>query len=461
MKTIIFGIGYIFTIQLIRDTNADLADPFNVEITPREAVRRIGDELTILCRVPHPIDFCVGCIIIILLKKPETNFSTKIRMTVGTISYRLEPEDKQGNIFYAGKGLKAGECGALIKNIEKEWNGNISCVVPPPSGDIELVGTMSLLVASPPRDPILFSNPTKNIFREGDQFKARCLVPDSRPAAKITWFLGSEELHAGKKQPVVTSDETSDLQTISQRIFRTLMDEDDGKILVCRVEHEALMRPKEARKLMIVQYPPKRQDTGVINIIGLKLGAEARLNVTVRANPLPFAEWTVKDQVLKARSTQIGSGKLVTVEPLLLGHGTHGYYNISLVVQNLTEEDLKRTYYLCVYNNLGREEFTFRISTSDKPTDANTSSNFPIMVSSISASILLLILLVGIYVIHKRSQRNRRERPQQPLPGTPRQKSPNEPDLHSQFYVNMLFRAQCEQEIRAREEPQYEEIMYQ
>ncbi|KAH9633309.1 hypothetical protein HF086_007657 [Spodoptera exigua] len=140
-------------------------------------------------------------------------------MTVGTTSYRLIPENLQGDVVYTGQGLKAGQCGALIKNIKEEWNGNITCVLPPPSGNIELVGSMRLLVATP--GEIQLNSSPQPPFKEGDTFMAQCVVPNGRPAAKITWFLD----------------------------------------------------------------PPKRQETGTVTIFGLKLGAEGKLNVTVKANP--------------------------------------------------------------------------------------------------------------------------------------------------------------------------------
>ncbi|KAJ8707604.1 hypothetical protein PYW07_011281 [Mythimna separata] len=341
----------------------------NVEIAPREAVRRIGDELSVLCKVPYPIDSC--------------------RMTVGTTSYRLIPDDVQGDVVYAGKGLRAGECGALIKNIKEEWNGNITCVLPPPSGSIELVGTMRLLVARAPGDPILTSS-DQSTFKDGEKFMAQCVVPNGRPAAKITWFLGSEELLAGKHQPVLSSDPGSDLQTISQNVSKILTDEDDTKILVCRAEHEALLQPKEARRQLIVQYPPKRQESGTITIFGLKLGAEGRLNVTVRANPKPNAEWTIGDQVLMApRRTE--SGEFVALEPLLLGNG---YYNITLVLARITKEDVDRTYYLRVDNGLGREEFAVRISTMDEPAGVELDTG-----AIVGIVVGVLILLVAVFLV--------------------------------------------------------------
>ncbi|XP_047038572.1 fasciclin-3 isoform X4 [Helicoverpa zea] len=339
----------------------------NVEITPREAVRRIGDELSVLCKVAYPIDSC--------------------RMTVGATSYRLIPDNLQGDVVYAGQGLKAGECGALIKNIKEEWNGNITCVLPPPSGSIELVGTMRLLVARAPGTPIL-NSPQQPTFRDGDKFMAQCVVPNGRPAAKITWFLGSEELLQGVYQPVVTSEPGSDLQTISQNVSKTLTDEDDAKKLVCRAEHEALEKPMEVTRQLHVQYPPKRQESGLITIFGLKLGAEGRLNVTVRANPKPNAEWSIGDQVLMA-PRQVG--EITALEPLLLGSG---YYNITLILARITKEDVDRTYYLRVDNGLGREEFPVRISTMDEPAGVELDTG-----AIVGIVVAVLILLVAVFLV--------------------------------------------------------------
>lgn len=340
-----------------------------VEITPREAVRRTGDQLIVLCKVPYPIDSC--------------------RMTVAKTIYRLFPDNVQGDVVYAGQGLRLGECGALIKNIKEEWNGNISCMLPPPSGSsIELVGNMKLLVARAPGDPILNSSDQPS-FKDGDQFMAQCVVPNGRPAAKITWFLGTEELLAGKHQPIITSDPGSDLQTISQNVSRTLTDEDDSKFLVCRAEHEALEQPKEVKRQLIVQYPPKRHESGPITIFGLKLGAEGRLNVTVRANPKPTSEWAVADQILIApRRTE--NGEFTALEPLLLGSG---YYNITLIVARITKDDVDRTYYLRVENALGREEYPVRISTMDEPAGVELDTG-----AIVGIVVGVLILLVAIFL---------------------------------------------------------------
>lgn len=341
----------------------------NVEISPLEAVRREGDDLTVVCKVPYPIDAC--------------------RMTVGSTSYRLIPGKQDEEMVYAGQGLQVGECGAHIKRVREDMNGNISCWLPPQSGAIEVSGIMRLLVARAPEDPIL-NSPPQATFREGDMFMAQCVVPNGRPAAKITWFLDEVQLLAGVHQPIITSEPGSDLQTISQNVSRSLAPEDNGRKLACRSEHEALNGPKEAARQITVHYPPKRLESGQITIFGLKIGSEGRLNVTVRANPAPSSEWTIGDLVLEPpRNNEDGS--IMALEPVHLGGG---YYNVTLVLMRVAKEDVDRTYYLRVSNDLGREEFALRLSTMDEPAGVELEAG-----AIVGIVIAILILLIAVFLI--------------------------------------------------------------
>ncbi|CAB3237565.1 unnamed protein product [Arctia plantaginis] len=345
----------------------------NVDITPREAVRRIGDELTVLCKVPYNIDSC--------------------RMTVGTTSYRLIPDNIDGDVIYAGQGLKNGECGALIKNIKEEWNGNISCVLPPPTGSIELTGTMRLMVARAPGEPHLIS-PPQSSFREGDDFMAQCVVPNGRPAAKITWLLGNQDLLAGVHMPVLTSEPGSDLVTIMQNVSRKLTADDDNTLLVCRAEHEALEKPMEAKRQLVVHYPPTREDpsgSNLITIFGLKLGAEGRLNVTVRANPAPIAEWTVEGVHVQAPNSDHPSFNALA--PHFLGNG---YYNVTLILSTIEKEDVENTYLLRVSNDLGTELYSVKISTMAEPAGVELSTG---AIVGIVIGVLVVLIAAVLVVL--------------------------------------------------------------
>ncbi|KAI8433189.1 hypothetical protein MSG28_015281 [Choristoneura fumiferana] len=320
-------------------------------------------------------------------------------MTVGGFSYILrENQVNPGdNVVYAGRGLREGECGARIRNIREEWNGNVSCVLPPQSGNIEVTATMRLLVARAPGEVQLVS-PQQPVFREGDRFDAMCVVPDGRPAAKITWYLDDTQLLENIHQPVLSPQTPDDLQTISQNVTRTLTADDDGRRLVCRAEHAALQRPREATRQLSVHYPPKRLEAGQITMFGLKLSAEGRLNVTVRANPPPRAEWTVAEQRLVAPQSS-DDGSVTALEPIHLGGG---YYNLSLVLARVSKEDVDRVYYLRARNDLGQEEFAVRISTMDEPAGVELDAG---AIVGIVVAVLVLLLAVFLAVFAKATDR--------------------------------------------------------
>ncbi|XP_053622196.1 fasciclin-3 isoform X2 [Plodia interpunctella] len=350
-----------------------------ISIEPRESVRRVGDNLTVLCQVNYPIDSC--------------------RITLGPTqtSYRLRPNDNDANqnVIYAGKGLESGECGAHIRQVTEDLNGNISCTLPPERGPVEITATMRLVVARPPSEPHL-EGPSSPSFQEGDTFLARCVVPDGRPAAKIRWYLDDNELHEGLYKPVITSSPGADLQTISQNISRVLSADDNNMVLTCRAEHEALLEPKEAKRQFIVYYKPKRLEPGTITIFGLKLGAEGRLNVTVRANPPPRADWTLGARALPPGA---GDGHVTALQPLHLGGG---YYNVTLLISQIEKEDVDRKYYLRVSNDLGSEEFTVLISTLDEPTGVELEAG---AIVGIVIAVLLLLIAITLIVFAKATNR--------------------------------------------------------
>lgn len=52
--------------------------------------------------------------------------------------------------------------------------------------------------------------------------------------------------------PVLTSEPGSDLVTIMQNVSKKLTADDDNTLLVCRAEHEALEKPMEAKRQLVV-----------------------------------------------------------------------------------------------------------------------------------------------------------------------------------------------------------------
>ncbi|KAJ0182907.1 hypothetical protein K1T71_000883 [Dendrolimus kikuchii] len=340
-----------------------------VEVTPETAIQRVGDNVTMLCKVPYPINSC--------------------RIMIGRDTYIMNPMDNiPSDIKYSGQGFQFGECGAYIKNIKEQWNGKISCLLPPQTGNVEITGIMRLVVAKAPAEPALLS-PPQPTFKEGDVFMAQCIVADGRPAARINWYLDDEQITSGIHKPVVTSEPGSDLETIKQNISITMKADHGGRMLICRSEHEALDEPRQVKRQLVVHYPPKRLESGTITVFGLKLGAEGKLNVTVRANPPPQAEWTLGDMKILAPH-QTDDGRMAALLPQHLGDG---YYNVTLAIARIDKDDVDRIYYLSVYNDLGKEDLVVRMSTMDEPAGVELGTG-----AIVGIVVAVLILLIAIFL---------------------------------------------------------------
>ncbi|CAG9131883.1 unnamed protein product [Plutella xylostella] len=265
----------------------------------------------------------------------------------------------------------------------------LRCEIFPPNNN----NNNNLTPPSPPSgapSPPLLLAPPQPVFKEGDVLQAQCVVAGGRPAAKITWMLDDIQVVDGLHQPIITSEPGSDLKTISQNITRHLLADDGNRRLVCKAEHEAMDQPRFAQRQLQVIYPPKRTEPGPITIFGLKLGAEGRLNVTVRANPPPYVEWTVGDQRLTPLRVS-EDGTITALEPEALGNG---YYNCTLLLAHIAKEDVERTYYLKVTNDLGAEEFAVRLSTMDEPAGVELGTG-----AIVGIVIAVLVLLVAVFLI--------------------------------------------------------------
>ncbi|XP_026317412.1 fasciclin-3 isoform X2 [Hyposmocoma kahamanoa] len=351
-----------------------------VDITPQQAVRRVGEDLIVTCKVNYQAEAC--------------------RMIVGQTSYLLRPGNQDGDVIYHGPGLDKGVCGMHIRRVKEEWNGNISCMIPPPRGSIELQATMRLIVAHAPELPVLIG-PQQTTFHEGDRFEAQCVVARGRPAATIKWFLDDEALLGSElHEPSTEGESTSDLVTVRQNVTRVLRADDSGRRLTCRSEHEALEQYREASRQLQVHYPPKRVDAdgNQLTIFGLKIGDQGRLNVTVRSNPPPSVEWTVGDQVLVAPN-QNGDGTITAMPPVPLGNG---FYNLTLILARVAKEDVERTYFLRAVNDLGREEVAVRISTMDEPAGVELDTG---AIVGIVVGVLALLVAVFLVVFAKATDR--------------------------------------------------------
>lgn len=104
----------------------------NVEVFPREAVVSVGQNVSMLCRVSVPIQYC--------------------RIEVPGLEAPLNLNPVRGptppsNAVYLGDGLDKGHCGVSIPRVEDKYNGVFKCSVGTTIEAHESQGSMVVIVA--------------------------------------------------------------------------------------------------------------------------------------------------------------------------------------------------------------------------------------------------------------------------------------------------------------------------
>lgn len=103
---------------------------------------------------------------------------------------------------------------------------------------------MSFYFSVRPKQPLveLVTKPDREgYFSEGSTFKARCIVPDGRPAANITWLIDNHpaDKRVGELEVVASNSPSGlELSTTIQEIQWHLSPEDNGRKLICRSHHQ-------------------------------------------------------------------------------------------------------------------------------------------------------------------------------------------------------------------------------
>lgn len=102
-----------------------------VEVTPEKSIVSVGQNVTMLCRVPVQIQYC--------------------RIEVpGLATLNLNPARGPAGpamASYYGEGLEKGFCGVSIPSVEDKNNGVFKCTIGTLTEDHESVGSMTVVVA--------------------------------------------------------------------------------------------------------------------------------------------------------------------------------------------------------------------------------------------------------------------------------------------------------------------------
>lgn len=100
-----------------------------MEVEPREVLVLPGHNVTVMCRVGVPLQYC--------------------RVEIpGMMPLNLNSKLSNNDVAYYGAGLPAGQCGFRINRVTERNNGMIKCTLGIETEPTESIGTVQLIVAS-------------------------------------------------------------------------------------------------------------------------------------------------------------------------------------------------------------------------------------------------------------------------------------------------------------------------
>ncbi|XP_062393158.1 cell adhesion molecule 1a isoform X4 [Sardina pilchardus] len=194
------------------------------------------------------------------------------------------------------------ELRVALNNVSLSDEGRYVCQLytDPPQ---EAYADVTVLV--PPGNPIIEGQ--EEPVTEGNETEMTCTAASSKPAAKIRWMKGDQEL-TGTSQVEPTYD---NMYTVSSRLRVTVTREDDGVAVRCIVEHPAV-KDFQAQKLLEVQYKPE------VKIVveyphGLtREGETLELTCVTRGKPVPDrVNWVKVDDDFPTHAVIAGSELLI------------------------------------------------------------------------------------------------------------------------------------------------------
>ncbi|KAK0094619.1 hypothetical protein PV326_010455 [Microctonus aethiopoides] len=342
-----------------------------VDIEPRgEVAVRVGEELKIMCRLGIPLQFC----------RAEIPGEQSMMLKFGE-----PPED---GIEYFGDGPLTGQCGVRIQKVKESHDGIFKCGLTTNLSRTEVLGTVRIVVAKPPREPELILSPGsigRNKYKNSEKLSITCSAPygHNQPLSR-EYGVTNYDPNSGNNSLAV------------QKVSYSLKWTDNGKTLRCVVNHIALDHPKEITRQLEVYYPPQPQPT--IERFGYVIGRPGVINVTVDANPRPRFVWRVNDEKINEGRPDM-SNRLETSTAVDMGRGV---YLVELKIDSVQKSDTEKEYILEARNDEGAAEYHIKLSTSSEPEGFDLDAGYII---GIVIGVLVLLLLVFIIIFARATGR--------------------------------------------------------
>ncbi|XP_046980846.1 fasciclin-3 [Schistocerca americana] len=359
-------------------------------VHPREQVVLPGDQVKLMCRTGVPIVYC-------RMETPRggkplfLNPSTKVTTT--------------GDPVYYGEGYEKGQCGMMLQRASDRDNGVWKCTMGNAQSAEELVETAIITVARAPVQPQIFLTPSDSTTGDGNRYElvagksvhASCSIPNGRPPANLTWFIGDQPVTDGLSRLEETRGTVNETWTVSQNLTREVTWQDNGKYLRCISQHLALTNAamNESRIMLNVTYPPQPQLSSPTEQFGFEVGKEGIIKVQIQANPTPRVVWEVDGKQVQEGSTDPENHYQASI-PENLGGGT---WEATLRITRVEETDINKQFTLKASNYYGSETYKISLSTSSEPTvmELGAGSIIGIVVA------ILFVLLVIFLVIFARA----------------------------------------------------------
>ncbi|XP_052121220.1 fasciclin-3 isoform X3 [Frankliniella occidentalis] len=356
----------------------------HVEVFPAESVVSVGQNVSMLCRVSVPIQYCR--IVVPGLEAP---------LNLNPVRGPTPPS----NAVYLGDGLEKGHCGVSIPSVEDKYNGVFKCTVGVATEAHESEGAMVVVVARAPKVPPVMEltrpRDPQDSYQEGERFLATCEVPEGRPAANITWFIGDDPVTEDLARPEIFENRKDNLFSIRQNLTREVRWSDNGKELRCVASHPIIgMDPARttARKRINVKFAPKPAP-GDLEQFGFIEGEEGLIAVRIKANPKPSFLWTVGRE-------NIDEGSLDTTGHFEVGFAEpkgYGEWETKLHIRPVTKDDVEREYRVQATNTIGQQDYVVRISTSSQPRAMAEMGAGAIVGIVIAVLLVLLIIFIVVF----------------------------------------------------------------
>ncbi|XP_038217035.1 nephrin isoform X2 [Zerene cesonia] len=154
-----------------------------------------------------------------------------------------------------------------IANVSLEDDAEYQCQVGPAQMHKVIRANASLTVISPPNAVEIVNHPhnSKLEVKEGEDVVLECQVQNAKPAAKIVWYRGNQEMKGDR----VANEDIREVEsangnpkavryTTISRVHFKATSEDDYADFTCEARHEALQRDSPMRSTiqLSVLYPP-------------------------------------------------------------------------------------------------------------------------------------------------------------------------------------------------------------